>query len=111
MGRLPFADDLFRFLADIPAIGKLLAWLAWITFASLTTTAVGLALIGLGVFAEFDATGTGKTKLPGGFEIEGNIRFLLVAGGLAVILVGGGLLADPPPQEAAPIEYPVGVPS
>ncbi|HEV2817635.1 MAG TPA: hypothetical protein VGW40_10510 [Allosphingosinicella sp.] len=84
-------------LEHLPLAGRLLAWLVWISVASLPTTVVGLALVGLGFFAHPDGeTGTFKVL---GVEITGGVRHLMIGGGILIYLLGGGLLAPSLPQQ------------
>jgi hypothetical protein len=87
-------------LEHMPLAGRLLAWLFWISVASPPTTVIGLALVGLGFFAQTDDSGGGTFKVLG-VEISGGVRHLMIGGGILIYLVGGGLLARELPRDTS----------
>lgn len=93
------AEKAVLMLHDTPAVGRLLAWFAWITLASPSTTVVGLALIGLGFFSNSDDSTPGTVSGPG-FHLSGTVRHLMIGAGFLIYFVGGAVNAGQPHEPA-----------
>jgi hypothetical protein len=105
---VPMAERAVVALHDFPAAGKLLAWFAWISLASPSTSVTGLALMGVGFFSKSDDSADGVVSGPG-FRLSGTVRHLMIGAGFLIYFVGGAVNAGPP-REPAPANYSTSVP-
>jgi len=105
---MPMAERAALAAHDFPAVGKLLAWFAWISLASPSTSVTGLALMGVGFFSKSDDSADGVVSGPG-FRLTGTVRHLMIGAGFLIYFVGGAMNAGQP-REAALGNYSSSVP-